>query len=103
MCRGGSRAGVGSRPPKVLYTPLRPDLLNVLLLEPSGSKFFHVRKKNKTNVCSRDCINIHAHGVRHEWLVCGSAWKSFQAALCYSGPESLTVPRRKLLAIFCQG
>ena len=47
MCRGGSRAGVRSRPPKVLYTPLRPDLLNVLLLEPSGSKFFHVRKKTK--------------------------------------------------------
>ena len=27
----------------------------------------------------------------------------FQATLCYSGPESLTVHRRKLLAIYCQG
>ena len=77
---------------------IRPDLLNVLLLKPGGSKssqkikFDHVIEL------------IHTHmWLRHRWLVCGSVWKSFQAALCYLGPESLTVPRRKLLATFYQG
>ena len=76
---------------------IRPDLLNVLLLEPGRSKFFHFQKFDHVIEL------IYEHEVRHNRLVCGSAWKSFQAALCYSGPESLAVPRRKLLAIYCQG
>ena len=74
---------------------VRTDLLNVLSPEPGGSKFFHFRLKFD------DVIELHE--VRHKLLICGSAWKSFQAALCYSGPGSLTVPKRKLLVIYCQG
>ena len=59
---------------------------------PAAQNFSILEKKK---IWSRDWINIHTHEVRHKWLVCGSAWKSFQAALCYSGPESLTIPKRK--------
>ena len=76
---------------------VRPDLFNVLLLEPGGSNSFE--KKNDHVI---ELIHTRT-GLRHRSLVCGSACKSFQAALCYSGLESLTVARRKLLAIYCQG
>ena len=55
--------------------------------------------KNKNKIWSCDYVNAHVMWLRHRWLVCDSAWKSFQAALRHSGPESLTVPRMKLLAI----
>ena len=65
---------------------VRPDLLNVLLLEPGGSKFFHFRKKIKFDHVI-ELIYMRTR-LRHRRFVCGSAWKSFQAALCCSGPES---------------
>ena len=71
---------------------LRPDLLNVLLLEPGGSKIFHFRKKINHMI---EIMHTHTW-LRHRWLICGSAGNLFQAGLCYLGPESLTVPRRKL-------
>ena len=63
-------------------------LLNVLLFQPGGSKFFRFQKFD--HMIELMCTYTW---LRHRWLVCGSTWKSFQAALCYSGPESLTVPR----------
>ena len=67
---------------------VRPDLLNVLLFQPGGSKFSRFQKLD--HMIELMCTYTW---LRHRWLVCGSMWKSFQAALCYSGPESLTVPR----------
>ena len=70
-----------------------PDLLNVLLLEPGGSKFFHFQKKKKFDHVI-ELIHTRTR-LHHRSLVCGSACKSFQAALCYLGPGSLTVPREE--------
>ena len=42
--------------------------------------------------------SLHMLQIACLWLIV----KVVQAAQCYSGPESFTVPRRKLLAIYCQ-
>ena len=60
----------------------RPDLLNVLLLEPGGSKFFRFGQKKI------DHINAHSHEALSQMA---RLWLS----RLHSGPESLTVPRRK--------
>ena len=53
---------------------IRPDLLDVLLLEPGGSKFFNFRKKKKK--LSRDSCSRVPKMVDSLWLgvkvVCGS-------------------------------
>ena len=47
---------------------VRPDLLDVLLLEPGGSKFFNFRKK-------KNCHVIHARAFLKWLTVCGSVLK----------------------------
>ena len=62
------------------YFFLRPDQ-TYLMLEPCRSNVFHFQKKR-----SCDWINTRTR-LCHRPLICGSAWKLFQAALCYSGPD----------------
>ena len=70
-------------------------------LSPAGQKFsvfknFPFSKKNN-KIWSSD-VHVHMASLQ----MSGSVWKSFQASLCYSGPESLTIPKWKLLAIYNQ-
>ena len=70
-----------ARPGGAHQSIVRPDLLSVLLLEPGRSKFFHFRKIDHVMELMHTCTWLCPR-----WLICGSAWKLFQAALCYLGP-----------------
>ena len=61
---------------------------------PAGQNFSIFEKKKKIDHVIE---LIYMPRGSSQMALCGSVWKSFQAALCYSGPESLTVPRRKLI------
>ena len=88
-----SRARLG-RPTKAKPT-------NLLLLEPGGSKYFRVRKKIEFDLVS-ELLMPRARSFATDGSFVAQREKLFQATLYYLGPESSTVPRRKLLAIYCQ-
>ena len=57
----------------------------------AGQNFF-VSKKKKKKLITIDLMYTYTWQpwLCYRWLVCDSAWKSFQGTLCHSGPESLT-------------